>query len=154
MYRIDDDLKELVESGIATIVGTADDEGRPELAYGWAPRVSASGTAMEVFLDTERAHATLKNLRSNGRIAVTIADPMSLRSVQFKGHARAIEDAPDEADRAWVQQQREAFLITTSLVGDPPSAIRNMWLDEVLRVTFEVERAFDQTPGPRAGTPL
>jgi hypothetical protein len=46
------------------------------------------------------------------------------------------------------------FLITTTLVGDSPTAMRNRWLDDIIRVTFRAECAFDQTPGRHAGIPL
>lgn len=153
MYRIDDELKSFLESGVAAVLGTGDEQRRPQLAYGWGPRVGADPTTVEVFLDAERAAPTIANLRANGHIALTVADPLSLRSVQFKGRFQRVEE-PTEADRAWVQRHREAFLVVTSLVGDPPSAIRNLWMDEVVRVTFQVDRAFDQTPGPEAGRPL
>jgi hypothetical protein len=32
--------------------------------------------------------------------------------------------------------------------------VRNLWLDEVVRVTFAPEAAFNQTPGPEAGKRL
>ena len=50
--------------------------------------------------------------------------------------------------------RREAFVVSTSLIGDPPEAIRGMWMDGIVRLAFRVERAFDQTPGPGAGKPL
>jgi Pyridoxamine 5'-phosphate oxidase len=153
VFRIDDDLKQLIESGVATIVGTGDPSGRPTVAFGWAPRVCEDRTTLEFFLDAERAGTTLDNLRMNGRIAVTVAHPVSYRSVQFKG--RFIEAGePADADKLWLQQQRDAFVTTTSLIGDPPGIIQKMWMDETVRVSFAVDRAFDQTPGPEAGRPL
>lgn len=153
MYQIDDALQSYVESGVATIVGTGDERGRPEVAYAWGPRVRADRRLLDIFLDLDRSDVTLANLHANGRIAVTFADPVTLRSVQFKG--RFVEQGEaTEDDREWVQRQREAFLVTTSLVGDPPSMIRNLWMEQVVRVTLEVDQAFDQTPGPDAGRPL
>jgi hypothetical protein len=153
MYRIDDSLKEFIESDVATLVGTGDDEGRPQIAYGWAPRVVNPDGVVEVFLDTARAEGTISNLRANGRIAVTMAHPVSYRSVQIKGKFRDVSD-PEEADIPYVQERREGFVTSTSLIGDPPNTIRNMWLDEVIKVAFTVDAAFDQTPGPNAGQPL
>lgn len=153
MFQIDGSMKEFVESGVAVLVGTGSADGRPHVAQGWGPRVRDDGTSMDVFLDVSRADLSLANLNSNGRIAVTFAHPVTYRSVQFKGAFRESSE-PDEADRSWVQQHRENFLVTTSLVGDPAWVIRNMWLEETVRVAFEVERAFDQTPGPEAGKPL
>jgi predicted pyridoxine 5'-phosphate oxidase superfamily flavin-nucleotide-binding protein len=152
MFRIDENLKDFIESGVATLVGTGDSSGRPHVAYGWAPRV-VDGGLVEVFVDTARADKTIANLRENGRIAMTVAHPVAYRSVQLKGGFQSVGE-PGDADRAYVQQRREQFLTTTSLIGDPPASIRNTWLEDVVRIAFIVESAFDQTPGPNAGKPL
>ena len=152
MFRIDDNLKQFIESGVATLVGTGDKAGRPQIAYGWAPRVKDPAT-VEVFVDAARADKTVANLRSTGKIAMTVAHPVSVRSVQIKG--RFIEvSGPAPEDAPYVQQRREDFVTSTSLIGDPPETIRNLWMEDVLKLTFSVEQAFDQTPGPNAGQPL
>jgi hypothetical protein len=153
MYRIDDSLKEFIESGVATLVGTGDSAGRPHIAYGWAPRVVAQEGVVQVFIDAARAESTIANLQQNGRIAVTMAHPVSVRSVQLKGTFKEAGDA-QEGDDEYVKQRREDFVTSTSLIGDPPDVIRAMWLDDVVGITFAVEHAFDQTPGPNAGQPL
>lgn len=153
MYEIGDELKSLMESGVAAIVGTGDAAGRPRLDYVWGPRVRPDRVTIDVFLDVERADQALANLRENPRIALTIAAPVSYRSVQLKGAYRETR-AASEGDRAWVDQQRESFLTACTLVGDPPATIRNLWLDDVVKIAFTVEAAFDQTPGPGAGKQL
>ena len=152
-FRIDADLKELIESGVAVLVATGDGERRPHVTYGWGRRVREDGVTIDVFLDSARAGQTLSNARANGKIAMTVADPVSVRSAQFKGAFGDTGEASDD-DEAWVQRHREAFVVSTSLIGDPPESIRRMWMDEVLRISFRVEQAFDQTPGPNAGRPL
>jgi hypothetical protein len=153
MYEIGDELKAFMEAGVAAILGTGDASGRPRVDYGWGPRVRPDGVTVDVFLDTARADQALANVRENPKMALTLADPMTHRSVQLKGVYRETR-AASEDDRAWVQQQREAFLTVTTLIGDPPDVIRGLWLDDVVKVAFTVERAFDQTPGPGAGKPL
>jgi pyridoxine/pyridoxamine 5'-phosphate oxidase len=153
MYEIDETLKDFIESGVATLIGTGDPSGRPHVAYGWAPRVTDNGRQIEVFIDTARADKTLANVRANGRIAVTFAHPVSYRSVQLKGEFQDVSE-PSDADKIYVQRRREDFLTSTSLVGDPPESIRNLWLEDVVRVNLTVNQAFDQTPGPNAGKPL
>lgn len=153
MFRINQETEEFMLSGVVTVVGTGDATGGPHAAIGWAPRVCDNGATVDVFLDAARSERTLENLRANGRIAVTMMHPVSYRSLQLKGTFRD-SAAADAEDDAWVRQQREAFTATASLVGEPPSVLRNVWLEDVVRVTFAVERAFDQTPGPEAGTAL
>ncbi len=152
-FAIDADLKEFVESGVAVLVGTGDAQRRPHVTYGWGPRVRDDSSTIDVFIDEARAAQTLANARENGRVAMTIADPVSVRSVQFKGTFIDTGEATPE-DIAWVQRHREAFVVTTSLVGDPPAIIRGLWMDDVVRLSFRAELAFDQTPGPNAGKPL
>lgn len=147
-----DDLREFVASGVAVVVATGDAEGRPHIAYAWGPLVEEDGT-LSVFIDRDRAGVTLEDLRTTERVAVTMSYPVSYRSVQFKGVATGTGDAtPEERDH--VARHREAFSTATALVGDPPNVIRNLWLDDVIRLSVRVERAFDQTPGPEAGKPL
>jgi hypothetical protein len=152
-FQVDQALKDFVESAVATVVGTGSRDGRPCIAYGWGARVSEDGEHVDVFLDRLRADQTLANLQDNGKIAMTVADPISYRSAQLKGCFIESEE-PTEVDHAWVQRHREMFLITTTLVGDSPTAMRNRWLDDIIRVTFRAECAFDQTPGRHAGIPL
>jgi len=154
MFTIDDELMEFLQSGVAVVVGTADDRGRPQLTYGWGPRVQKDRTSVSLFVDTARAVATLENLQANGRIAVTFASPISYRSVQLKGRFLGICDA-SPADREWVQQHRDAFMTAAALVGDPMHGTsRNRWMEDFFRVDFTVEQAFNQTPGPSAGDAL
>lgn len=153
MFHIDEPLKDFLESGLAIIVGTASDDGYPHVMYGWGLRVHDDGQTLDVFVDTPRAANAMSDLAENGRIAVTVGEPVSYRSLQFKGTFSGSGEASGD-DRAWVTEKREAFLVRASLIGDPPRAIRNLWLDDFHRISFRVERAFDQTPGPEAGRPL
>ena len=153
MFLIDDDVKELVESGVGVLVGTADAASRPHVTPGWGPRVLDDRRRIQLFLETARADQALADLTSNGRIAVTVAHPVSYRSAQFKGRYLGAAAASAE-EEAWVQRHRDAFGSTTALIGDSPAAIRNVWTKAVFRIEIEVEAAFDQTPGPLAGRPL
>lgn len=153
MYEFDPATKGFLENGgLAAQVGSADPNGRPQIAAAWGPRENGDGT-MTVFLDTARAARTLANLAMNRNIALIVADPISYRSVQFKGEWLSTA-APTEEEQAWVQRHREGFASNLALVGDSPGAIRNMWMDEITRIDFTVRAAFDQTPGPQAGQPL
>jgi hypothetical protein len=110
--------------------------------------------SLQVFLECARAIPTVQNLEQTGVIAVTVADPITYRSVQFKGRPTAAGPATAE-DQAWVQRHREAFASAVALIGDSPGVRRNAWMEgELLRFDVEIDAAFDQTPGPHAGQPL
>jgi len=153
MFTIDAELKEFVESGVACLIGSGDSQGRPHIAQGWGPRVHDNGATIDVFIDVARAARTLDNLRENPGVAMTLAHPVSYRSVQLKGAFRSTAE-PAGNDLDWVRRHRDEFLVSTTLVGDPPDTIRNLWMDDVVRISFDVEHAFNQTPGPEAGKPL
>lgn len=153
MYRIDEQLKEFIESGVAVILGTADEAGRPEVSYVWGPRANAGDGSISLFLEEARSGRTLANAHATRRLAVTFADPVSYHSIQLKGTFTGV-CAPDAEEDEWVQRHREAFATSTALVGDPQYGRRNYWMEGVLRIDMSVECAFDQTPGPNAGAPL
>ena len=152
-FRIDEPLKDFIESGLAGIVGTASAEGLPHVTYGWSPRVHPDGASVDVFLDQPRAEMALSDIAENGQIALTLADPVSYRSVQLKGKVvgSTSECAKDET---WLRNGREGYLVRATLIGDDPRSLRERWFDDVVRVTFSVDSGFDQTPGPTAGQPL
>jgi hypothetical protein len=133
-------------------MGTASAEGKPHAVAGWGARVNGDGT-MSVFIEAKRAARPLANLATNPKIAVVFGDPITYRSVQLKGRWRSTA-VPSEEDERWVTHHRDLFHSTTALVGDNPNSIRNLWMDEVTRIDFDVHEAFDQTPGPEAGRPL
>jgi hypothetical protein len=152
VFQIDEALTAFLHSGIAAQVGSADAHGRPQVVIAWGPRLN-DDQSLSVFVDTARAGKTLANLATNRNVALICADPISYRSVQFKGHWLSAS-APNEVERAWVQRHRELFASALALVGDNPEAIRNMWMQDTTRIDFTVDEAYDQTPGPLAGRPL
>jgi hypothetical protein len=149
MYSIDPGLKNFLESGVATQVGTASASGRPSAVNGWGSRVNGDGS-LTVFIDTVRAATPLANLATNPKVAVVFADPISYRSVQLKGRWRAASRATEDEER-WVARHREMLLSNLALIGDNSDSRANTAWDELTRIDFDVEEAFDQTPGPQAG---
>jgi hypothetical protein len=154
-FVVDGDLKELLESGVAVSVATADGAGRPHVAMAWAPQVGGGGRQLAVYIEEPRAGQVLADLAETGRMAVTVGSPISYRSVQLKGRLLGWRPA-GPGDQGWILAHREAFMTATMLVGDPLPAIRNLYMAEAPMLRFEiaVEQAFDQTPGPEAGRPL
>src|SRR6188768_1225656 len=100
MAKIDDELRELLECGVAIVVGTHDGGCIPEIARGWGLRVLPDRTTVEVCVGMPSSRRTLDNLANNGRIAVTCVRPMNYRQVQLKGSdARALDPTPEDLER-------------------------------------------------------
>ena len=150
---IDPEIVELMESPCSLIVGTVDDDGLPDATRGWGVQVLDGGSQVRLLLSAS-AKATMANVRSNGRIALTATDFITMHSVQVKGAALVVGDATD-ADRArferfWVDCAR-----TLHEIDDTPVAtITRMVPSGVYACIMTVDDLFDQTPGPEAGTRL
>ncbi len=153
MYRLVDELKAFLESGVGLYVGTGDSARGPQVTRGWGFRVLDDRYSAEVFVDATGGANVSGALRGGGRIAVVAAQPTSYRSIQVKGRCLEV-GPPAPGDAAWVQHHRDQYATATALIGQPPAVTRNQWTREVVRIRFTIEEAFDQTPGPRAGRRL
>ncbi len=152
-FAIDDDLKEYLEGGVATHAGSSDPGGHPDAAIAWGCGVHADRRTVTILVNAPRSERLLGNLRDTGQIAVIFGDPVTYRAVQLKGRCLKISDPTDD-DIARARKHRESFYTTTALVGDPPEAIGNLYMEDFIRIDMTVEAAFDQTPGPQAGRRL
>jgi hypothetical protein len=150
---IDDRLKLHLESGVAVVVGTRDAGSSPEITRGWGARVLPDNSSMEVFVSRSAGAATLRNLQDNGEIAVVFCLPTSYKTVQLKGHI-AETGEPTQAHCEWVERHKNAFATEAESVGVPRSLISNLICDDLVRIRFVVQQAFEQTPGPSAGGSL
>ena len=156
MARIDDDLRGLLECGVAIVIGTHDGGCVPEIARGWGLHVLPDRATVELCVGMPSSRRTLDNLAANGRIAVTCVRPMNYRQVQLKGtDARALEPTPEDLER--VERHRAAFAHEVDHVGIPAAQAPGFWshdAEPMVKVRFTVAEGFDQTPGPDAGRRL
>jgi general stress protein 26 len=154
LFQIDDALKEFMEAGVAGMVGTVNAAGRPQTNYAWGTRIHPDGHTVDFFVPSDLADGVVANLRKSPKLALTVVDPVSYRSVQLKGTFVRVANETEE-DKAWVARHKQAFEVTTMLVGDPPDVITGFIpTGAMTRFSFEALMGFDQTPGPDAGRPL
>ena len=156
--RIDDELKAFLESGPSVIVGTRDVGLAPEITRAWGPRVSEDRRSVSVCVPLATSAKTLDNLADNGRIALACALPTTVKSLQLKGTCIETSE-PDAADLAAVREHREVFASRNERIGVPRHMVETLWRRELetspvlVKIRFVPEQAFDQTPGPDAGSP-
>lgn len=156
---ISDELKTLIEGPVSVLVGTRDSRLVPEITRAWGPVVSEDRQSVSLCVPLATSRKTLDNLEANGQIAVTFSLPTNYRTFQLKGrHARSAE--PEGTDLAAVERHRDAFGEVNASLGQPREVIEAFWRAEIetsavlVRISFEPDQVFDQTPGPGAGRRL
>jgi hypothetical protein len=148
-----EEIAEHVASGVIIYVATRNSLLEPEATIAMGLKSDCARKLFTVYLPREAAARTLSNLSDNGAIAVTMTRPYDHKSIQIKGRAVATR-AADDADRALMSVHRAALTEQFALVGVPRSITRRLTNWPSVAVDIEVNAAFLQTPGPRAGQPL
>lgn len=148
--RLDDDVLELLGSGVDVIVATRDGQLVPECAVGMGLRVDPDRRRVTVFVARTLVGPTLQNLEDNGQIAVTFCRPIDHRTVQLKGRYLGVRDS-GPADRDVQERYRGAFAEQLAPLGVPRAVTRRFAWWPSVAIEFEVQEAFTQTPGPDAG---
>jgi pyridoxamine 5'-phosphate oxidase-like protein len=154
-----EDVKAFIERGVSVMVGTRDAELVPELVRAWGPRISGDRKHVSVCVAMAAGAKTVGNLKDNNRLAVTFASPADSNAIQLWGRCTGT-GRPHRDDLSAVQQHRDAFARVNTGLGAPLAFIEALWQRELagspdmVTIRFVVERIFNQTPGPDAGSPL
>ena len=150
---ITEELAEFIQSGVSIQLGTRDARLVPDCVRLLGARVEPGRDEVTVFVPAATGAKSLANLKDNGRIAVCFSRPADHRSIQLKGRAMSLEDAPP-ADRQVVDRYRAALTDVLSVLGVPPRTLLRISHWPCTAARFRVESVFVQTPGPGAGDRL
>ena len=137
-------------------IGTRDEALQPAHAMAVGAAVHHDRRTVTVFVPTARASRLLRDLASNGRIAVGVS-LASHEAYQLKG--TYVSSKPtDDAERAHQEARRNSLLASALEAGYPEAIARPLTMGLAytpgVAITFRAEEVFLQTPGPGAGTPL
>jgi len=147
-------LISLIQKGVSTIVASADTAMRPSIMRAVGSTITPDGLTLTVYLARQQSRQVLLDLASTGRIAVVFSQPHSHRTVQVK--ANHVRMRPMQAsDLPILQQYLSNMEDEIALVGFDAAFTRRMLaynMEDVVAVSFEAHEAFDQTPGPMAGS--
>lgn len=144
-----------VESGLAVTMGVRDPEGWPISAFCLAARACPGGRLRVLFRRAGQEPLLLAVMR-DPRVAATVTEPRTHRSVQFKG-ADAVLSAPSDDDQRAARDQTRAFERQLLDLGYPApfsATISNFAPTDLVALEFTPAALFTQTPGPGAGDPL
>ena len=145
---------DLIRRGVSVIVATRDAAHCPQIARGWGPEALSPSGPLRVCVETRAGSHTVESLLLGAPIAMTLTRPSTYRSLQVKGAVAAIE-APTEGQLARVDDHWMAYAAEAELVGVSARLVsRLVDRQALLTVTVDLEEAYDQTPGPRAGVRL
>jgi len=153
---IPDRIVELIEGEAFMQIATRSDDRWPAHAWVVGGRVHDDRRTVTVFIAAAAAQPNVANLEANGRIALGVA-LATHEAYQLKGSY--VSSRPTTADdRARQEHYRAALLAGALAAGYPEPIARPFTLgfayDPGIAITFRVDEAFLQTPGPAAGTPL
>lgn len=156
LARLPSDMLAMIRRGVSVQVGSRGPDLRPSLARAVGSRIEPDIGRITVYLWQPQAVQLLADIEATGQLAVVFSRPRSHVSVQFKSRQATQRPATD-ADRAALQRYLAAMEDELDDIGfarDFTRALLAHRHEEVVAVSFEPEQAFDQTPGPRAGTLL
>lgn len=149
--------REMVGRGVSTIAASRDLQMRPSIMRAVGCVLEDDGISVTIFLWRPQSRQLLQDLAATGHIAVVFSEPISHRTVQLK--ALKIEEtrAATEADKPALARYLRSMQHEIGLIGFPPAytnAMLHYAFDELVAVRFVPTLAYDQTPGPKAGSDL
>ncbi|MBI5278223.1 MAG: hypothetical protein HY854_17375 [Burkholderiales bacterium] len=149
-----DDFVALVAKGISVIVASRDAGLRPSVMRAVGCKLGPAEGEVTVYLSRPQSRQLLLDLAAGGGIAVVFSHPRTHRTFQLKSRRVSLRNAGPE-DEPELERYALSMEDEISAVGFTRELARAMLVhgaDEVVAVSFRPELAFDQTPGPRAGT--
>ena len=150
------DLVAMMARGVSVIVASRDAQLRPSIMRAVGSRVEQDGQDITVYLSRPSSRQVLQDIASTGQLAVVFSEPSTHRTVQVKSSRAEIRSAV-AADVPVLAAYLKSMEHEIQQVGIAPPLTRAMLahrLEDVVAVRFTPEQAFDQTPGPRAGTAI
>ena len=150
------DLLAIMERGVSVIVASRDAGRRPSIMRAVGSHVTDGGRAITVFVARSQSGQLLQDIAATGHVAVVFSEPATHRTVQVKATRAGLREAT-AADAPLLARYLASMEHEIQRVGFAPPMTRAMLAhepDEVVAISFEPELAFDQTPGPNAGTRL
>jgi hypothetical protein len=142
--------------GISMTAASRGARNLPEAGRVHGCRVAPDRSRVTVLLPADQYPGLIEALRASRAVAVVFSQPTTHRTIQLKGTDAVIEPLAPE-DAALAARATESFATGLAALGYNEQVVRAaVWYDPaaLVAVGFTPCAAFQQTPGPRAGTPL
>jgi hypothetical protein len=152
---LSDSTAVFIEGGVSMIGCSCHPDKTPAMARAVGCRVSPDRQNITLLFPKSWSTDLFEAVRQSGRLATVYSLPSSALTIQLKGRAE-ITRAPKDA-AVIVARYADAFVADVCPLGYAEEMIRAVLScapADLCAVTFRIDQAFDQTPGPRAGEPL
>jgi hypothetical protein len=146
----------MIDKGVSTIVSSRNAALRPSLMRAMGAGISPDGTEVTVFVSRTQGRQLLQDIAATGHIAVVFSEPLSHRTVQVKARSAELRAAGEE-DLPALRRYLTSMEYELGLVRCDPIFVRTILsfrLEDLVAIRFTPGEAFDQTPGPKAGSAL
>lgn len=145
-----------IEGNVTMYAATAGDNVQPHVAKLCGIRVDPSTSTITTFLNAHNAGALLADIRAGHAIAVVFCEPGSEKAIQLKSERAEIAPLQRD-DQQLMADYRERLIRHITPLGFSADMLGCFFaspLSEAVALQFIPSAAFDQTPGPKAGTAL
>ena len=153
---LDENNAAFIQTGLSIVAASRDDALMPSIGRASGCHVSGDRRAVAIFLPQSQAVQLVADLRRSKRIAVVFSRPSTHRTLQLKADDARVRPATPE-ESAIVARYVDAFAREIGLLGHTAEQACAMFQardDDLVAVDFTPSAAFEQTPGPKAGSPL
>lgn len=153
---LDESNAAFIEAGVSIVAASRDDALVPSIGRVSGCRVSGDRRAVSIFIPQSHAVQLVADVRASGRIAVVFSQPSTHRTLQLKADDARVR-TPRPTEVAFVTHYVDAFAREIALLGHSADQARALFEcrdDDLVAIDFTPNAAFEQTPGPKAGSPL
>jgi len=156
MARLTQDLVDYLGIGLAHQVGACGPDGQPHVARALA-LVPEDDGRLSALLSALASPELLQAVRATRQVAVVLSQPTNLRTIQLKGADAEVHSADTPGYRRLLEARGAAFWADVERLGFSRTTLSG-WYEvpegALVRIVFTPYGAWDQTPGPGAGTPV
>jgi hypothetical protein len=145
-------IASFLDSGVSMVGASADDQLVPEAFRIWGASLSERGL-LRALVSSDAAQ-TFERVEQGTPICMTFADVLNLRSIQVKGRSVGAAEAPGPADLACMERYEDILYPKSRLNGTTDALLAGIRPRSVFAVSVQLEEAYEQTPGPTAGSRL
>jgi hypothetical protein len=140
---------------VSIIVGSRDAVQRPHLMRAVGCMLSDDRRQVTVLINQRAADRVLADLRANGLIAVVFSEPTTHRTLQLKGSDAQVLPCGSEGE-AVAERHLRRFVDELADIGVRADVAQTLLARDggLAAIRFTVREAYEQTPGPQAGSAL